>query len=231
MGHLRPTRRAEEVSLVGLSQLVYPDIYSIADPQPLSPDGSDPVVTRSFSQEVLQLGPALLRDRDDERARLLAEKGDIRPSFALTFRHALELAFCVLDAQTAGERHLCHGDDLAPSRDIVGRVYEPGKDHLPHEVGDLRFGSEVRRRRSPGDPAMNYLQVLRAGERDPRPTPDHHDYIPLALEGVCGATAHVLEAADHPDPGGGVDRPRLRLVVEADVAANDRGAERLARLG
>src|SRR3712207_2492065 len=72
---------------------------------------------------------------------------------------------------------------------------------------------------------MDYLEVIRACESNTRFASDHHDHIPLALEAWGGMALRVMQEPDHADDGRRVDSPCLRLVVEADVAAHDGGAE------
>ena len=53
---------------------------------------------------------------------------------------------------------------------------------------------------------------------------------PAVLEAAADDAIRMLEQADDADDRRGIDRPAVRLVVQADVAAGDRHAERAAGL-
>ncbi len=152
----------EQVPLISLPELVEPHVYGISKLYPVPSDRSDLVVTCDIRQCILERSPALRRDRDYELTSRLSKQRDVRPSSALTGGHALELAFHVLDAKPASERHLCDRDDLSAAGDVVYRIHEARSDQLTHQVGGLLPGLDVRLRRSSGDTAVNYLKVVRA---------------------------------------------------------------------
>ena len=57
------------------------------------------------------------------------------------------------------------------------------------------------------------------------------DSIPFIFKPLAGNVFRLFDQADHPHRRGRVDGPGRVLVVQADVAAGHRRAERLARLG
>src|SRR5919112_4693671 len=179
----------------------------------------------------LQFVPAFFRNRDDERAAPFSEQGNIRSSSAPAGCHTLELALLVLHAKATGQRHFSDRNDLPAAGYVVRRVDEPGPDHFAHQVCGRLSGAEIRLRWPTRDTTVDYLQVLRAVERDRRSVPDHHHQIPLALEAWRSVSIYVLQDPDHPDGGGRVDGAPVGFVVEADVAAYDRRPEDLACLG
>src|SRR3712207_4745168 len=223
MGRLRSTWRAEEVPLVGLPELVEPDVYKIADLDAVAAYAGDAVVWHG-AQCPLQLVPSFLRHRDEQAEAALAEEADICPASAFSVDQRFDFDLFVFHSESPGHGHLGEGDDLPTSRDVVRRIYHSVTHETPHKICILPLSGEVGLWWHPGDPSVDHLQILRAGERGSPPLPDGDDDIPLPLEGRGGVTTHVLQDSYHAHDRRGVDTAGLRLVVEADVAAHDRGA-------
>ena len=89
---------------------------------------------------------------------------------------------------------------------------------------------EVDRRRRPGLEAVDDLEILRAADLFPG-LADEDDGVAGRPEAGPDGLADVLDEADDPQDGRRVDGQAFGVVVEADVAARDRDAERPAGLG
>ena len=97
------------------------------------------------------------------------------------------------------------------------------------ERSDQRgLGVQVGERRPAGGASEELGLVLGAVEAQLARSGDEHR---VALAPGARDRAHVLDQPDAPDHGRRGDRPPVRLVVERDVAGDDRDAERLAGLG
>ena len=103
-----------------------------------------------------------------------------------------------------------------------------GGDALPDEGKDsaMQAGFEAEVHREPAtDEAMDFFQVFTSGKRCRRLLKDRaeDEYLIAFLgERYAAMAGHVVENAEHADHGRWVDPPVARLVVEADVARDDR---------
>src|SRR5918993_3099190 len=220
----------EEVTLVCFSQVRQFYVYQIVYLEPFSAGSPDDVVSEPY-QCNLHFIPAFFRDRNDERAAPFSEQGNISSTSVSAGCHTFELALFVRGAKATGQRHLSDRNDLPATGYVVRRVEEPGTDHPAHQVCGLLSGAEVRPRRPTRDATVDYVQVLRAVERDRRSASDDHHQIPFALEAGRSVPIYIRQDPYHPDGGGREDGAPVGLVVEADVAAYDWRPEDLARLG
>ena len=96
----------------------------------------------------------------------------------------------------------------------------------PEELDERRLGGKIEPRGATADLAPARL-ILGARQRDGRGSGEQ-DHVALAPR--SGHRPHVFEQPDAADDGGRVDRAAVGLVVERDVARDDRDAQRLARL-
>ena len=95
---------------------------------------------------------------------------------------------------------------------------------------DRLFFLKVERRRSPFLAAMDGEKVVGSTEFAAG-LADQEDLVTSLLEGLGGDVRRVVDAADHGDGGGRVDRTGGAFVVEADIAAGDGDVEGAASLG
>src|SRR5215211_3583155 len=102
MDCLRPSGRAEEISLVGLSHLGQAQIHEITDLEPVPAGISDGVVSHT-GQSILQIVPPLLRDCNQKTRSILSEQDLNRTPGA---DNALDLIVFVLEPDSARQRHL-----------------------------------------------------------------------------------------------------------------------------
>ena len=121
------------------------------------------------------------------------------------------------------DRSLGQGDGEATVGDIV-RERAPGS-RVDDEADEGCFRFEVETGRRSGDGAVPRLQ-LRARERR-RPGRGDHDRI--ALLPATGDATHVRDEPDTAHHRCGVDRSTVGVVVQGDVARDDRQTEGLAR--
>ncbi len=94
----------------------------------------------------------------------------------------------------------------------------------PQERDQLRLDLEVERRRPPAGLAVERL-VLGTVERELRRAGEQDD---IALLPAAWNQTHVGDKPDAAHDGSRVDGPSLGLVVERDVAGDDRDSKRLA---
>ena len=122
------------------------------------------------------------------------------------------------------DRGLGEADREAAARDVVDeRALRRG---APEELDERRLRLEVEPRRATFDLSPARL-ILGPGERDRRGAGEQ-DHVAVAP--APRHEPHVLEQADAADDRRRVDRPPVGLVVERDVAGDDRDAQRLAGL-
>ena len=161
---------------------------------------------------------------------------------------------------SAGPRRRTHGPaprrtGSSPSGSVDGRAEPAGDAALGQRdrdpaLGDV-VGAATARRRAPArgrararaplarrsiagsGPATALaaqLGQLGAGRRGREP-PDQRDRVALVREAEPSGPRRIRQAPDHADHRRREDRAGRRLVVQRDVAADDRHAERLAGLG
>src|SRR5579871_6238581 len=127
-------------------------------------------------------------------------------------------------AEPAGQAALGERDGEPALADVVGATEAPGAHGLADRVLRGQRLTEVERREALAERLAAQLGELAAAERgDVRRAPaEQRDRVAGAQEpetpGACG----VGQSPDHPDHGGRIDRTAGALVVEADVAADDR---------
>ena len=135
-----------------------------------------------------------------------------------------------LDADAPGvERALRERDCQAPVGAVVRRLDEPGPHQTDHQVLNGPLARQVERRRGTGHRAVQTGQVLRAAELSVIVAQNDHRCTGRP-EGTRDRLRRILEQPDHAQDRRRVDGPALGLVVQADVAAGDRHAERAARV-
>jgi len=114
------------------------------------------------------------------------------------------------------DRRLGEADREAAVGDVVDeRAVRRG---APEELDERGLGGKVEPRGAPGHLAVAGL-VLGAGQRD-RGCAREDDHV--ARVPGPGHRPDILDEADAPDDRGRVDRPAVGLVVERDVAGDDR---------
>src|SRR3546814_5239571 len=117
--------------------------------------------------------------------------------------------------------------------DVVAGGDPAGIDRLADEIAGAFFGAEVNGRRRAFFAAMECAQPNRLAKMA-RALADREYDIAGALEADADRLVPILDHADAADRGGRQDRAaatgRLALVIEADVARDDRIVERAARL-
>jgi hypothetical protein len=113
--------------------------------------------------------------------------------------------------------------------EIVGRVDQPVARCVDEDVGQQLLAREVDGRRPAAEEAVDRVPLgaaeLVAG------VAEQVDKRAVLVEAVPGASRDVVDDAQDTDHGGRQDGRVARLVVEADVAAGDRGAQGLAAVG
>ena len=105
----------------------------------------------------------------------------------------------------------------------------PGRGQIRHEPLQRALRRQIQRRRDAAHQPVRHLQVLAAAERPARRSEQHH-HRPRLAERAADHPPGVLYYAHHAEHRGRQDRPAVRLVVEADVAAGDRDLQRPARI-
>ena len=124
-----------------------------------------------------------------------------------------------------GERH---------GEPAVGAVVHAGDDAVDDEPRDevvhAARGVEIGRRRQPAVEPVHHRGPFGPTELRLRLRTDEHEAVAVAQGRRRRHRLELLDQADHTDDWGGVDVATARLVVEADVAADDREVERHARL-
>ena len=121
-----------------------------------------------------------------------------------------------------GQRH-----GQAALGEVVRRAHEPFADGLQADLLHLHLDRQVDPRRRAAHHAVHRGKVLAAAQLLARAA-EQHDDVAFGLEPLRRVVADVGEQADHGDRRRRRNRAAVGLVVEADVAADDRHAERLA---
>ena len=141
---------------------------------------------------------------------------------------------------TAGEADECDPDrssDAAPHRalgqrnrqstagDVLGRGHHAARDRLADVRLERGFTREVQVRRAVLGSGAGQPGVGGSGQPG-RGVANQHDHVPGRPKRGLNETRHVLQQAHDADLGRRGDGAGRRLVVERDVAAGDRHAER-----
>src|SRR5882757_11225682 len=98
---------------------------------------------------------------------------------------------------------------------------------MPEAIAIAALDREIDRRRRAALHSAQLAQIDRLAE-PAGGLADHHDRIALALEGDRRRLLEIIEHADAADRWRRQDRAPVGLVVERDVARDDRERERLA---
>ena len=92
------------------------------------------------------------------------------------------------------------------------------------------LAGQINLRRAPRHRVVDGCQILAGTKLVARRT-EQRDAVAAVPEGCRAMAAYVVEQAEHPDDRGGIDGLIFRLVIQAHVAADDRGAQGFAGLG
>ena len=166
----------------------------------------------------------LLRAGDDERARALAEQE----------RLAGRAQGCQVDARADPARQARLGQrDREPALgDVVRRAQRARPHRLAHRGVECAQLAEVGGRElAPRRRAAELGQLGARGVGRPRPGGDDGDDVALLREAEAAGARGLRQLAHQADDRGREDRAGARLVVERDVAADDRDAEGAAGVG
>ena len=129
-----------------------------------------------------------------------------------------------------GQRHLGERHQKPAIGNVVAGGDPPALDLAPHEIAVAPLGGEVDRRRRPLLPALDLALVEGAGEMA---TGAAHQQQRLVrrLEGRVARPLEVGDQAEAADRRRRQDARALGLVVEGDVAGDDREIQRPAGVG
>ena len=162
--------------------------------------------------------------RDEDPRRTLAEQIDGRRVRDPEPQAGAEAAVAVAPDRAFGER-----DGQAATRNVLGRGEEAPVRRLTDERLDRGLQSQVE-----AGWAVLRRDARQSGVLAPREArrrlADQDDHVAVGSEGRPHQAIDVLEQADDPDLRRRGDRAAGRFVVERDVAAGDRQAERAARV-
>ena len=125
--------------------------------------------------------------------------------------------------------HLGDGDAQAPGRNVVHPVHLAGDDQRPHEVDDAAVELQVKRRQVPA-PGIPGRSPQRSAQRDVG-RPEQNQAVPIDEGGPGRSPVQVVDHAKEADDGRGINVGARRLVVEADVATDNRDPEGDTGLG
>src|SRR3984893_1365078 len=161
--------------------------------------------------------------------------GDDEPGLALAEQDRDRLKVLALEAITAGARAakqaaLGHGHRQATVGDVVGRLQNPLPDHRQHRQPGAALQRQVQLRRPAGDLAQAGSGVFGASELTKGLADQYHQVI-RGPEPRTANLGHVIDDPDHAYDGGGPERDAAGVVVEADIAGNNRDLQPAARLG
>src|ERR1700687_4821537 len=157
-------------------------------------------------------------------ARLaLAEEQRVRANYALEFDGGAETR--------AGSRDTTFGERYCQSSfaDVVRRAHQAFRDRLQADALDLLLDVQVDPRRRATHQVMRQCQILAASELFACP-PQQNDHVTFGLEPLRRVMIDVLQKPDHRNGRGRGNRGALGLVVETDVAADDRHVQGVARV-
>src|SRR5919198_720734 len=198
-GALREARRLGQVD------------SGVSDGDQVAPDRSQ-LAQRQRAGEAAELLDVRAPGRDHDAAVTLGE----------------EVGGAGLDADPAEDRFLGHGHGEPAPRCVVGASQEAPLGGRGEEPVQPPLVLEIRRRDTPSRLAEHYLLVDGAVDCGGAVAGDEDD-VARGPEAGAECEGGVVEHADDADDRGRVDRPAMVLVVERDVARDDREAERLAR--
>ena len=195
-------------------QLVDADVEHLRDPQRVPADGADHRGGRAEG------GERVVRPGDDERARALAEQ------------HGLAAVHGHLGAVPAGDARLRQRDGEPALGDVVRGAQRARAHGLADRGVDGPQLAQVGGRQLALRRLAAQLRQLRAGRRrGPAARGDQRHGVAGLREAEPARALRVGQLADHAHHGRRVDRAAAALVVERDVPAHDRHAERAARVG
>ena len=205
----RPTR--ESVAMPAVSS---------SDSPPTSPRCSSAVRPGLFGKSLDRLE----RGRDQHAAGSLAEQR--RVAGATVRQPPQQRSEIHAGPDAPGHAALRQRAGQAAVRDVVRRAQAAAAHGRPQQVQVASHELEV----DVGQPARERsAQLLELGARQRgAERPEQRDLIPLRAERDAGRVGGIGQLPDHADHRRGVDRAPAALVVERDVAAHHRHAERLA---
>src|SRR5487761_683212 len=232
--HRYPAMRRFQTHRTWLDQVSFPSLTYVGDRDPeltlelddIAPGEADQRDLHAMApRQRLHLRHRARRHADDEAARGFSEERRIRPDWSFGLQRRAP------DAEAAQHAALRQRDEHPAVGAIVARSQQAGASSLEHELVGRSLARQVQRRWPAGDEAVLDFEVLAATEVVVAGA-DQQDEVPFVAQSRLKSSTVILKQADHPDHRRRVNRRLTRgVVVEADVAADNRELETTTRQG